>query len=474
MIDPAATSSGQAVNDPMSRPELHPGSQPWRLVVLFSGSLHLAIGFLVLLAWCLNEPVYTQLDTASPPLHYNSAIGFILWGWAFLALGRGKYQTARLFSLGLCLLALTLLIANIPTLGIRLDHWAFKLPAKGVKFPNSGVNFALAGGFFWGGLGVLLSARRNVRAVHAVMPTIIGLFFILATPVLFVTQIGGVFTRPTGSSILGAIGITIAGFAFAASIVRKGLPAFAFGHLLPISVSILGVALTFVLWLGLNADQNRRINRQVQFEAANLQRLIHDQLTDRTNQVISLADDWPNREELRRRDQIGSYFGRLPGCLGVAQIDEKLSLNWIESVPNANLPKTLADLGVADSITAAIADGRTAAFRPPRSNWRGNRVLIIFAPHRNGAPNGGLISVIRTQDLIGSIVNTNVAPAYAVTVSEQEGPIFTRNDSDQKFKEPWTQTLPLHYDRFVWHISIWPTQDILEKDSLSLPRLALI
>jgi PAS domain S-box-containing protein len=475
MIVAAKTGTDCEDQAPVSSPIARRGSPLWRLGIIASGALLLGIGLLCLFAWGIGEPIYTQLDSSAPPLHYNAAIGFLIWGCAFLALANGKFPTAKWLSLGLSGFALVLLFANIPALGLHLDHWAFGLPTSHIGFPSGGASVGLAIGFCLGGLSVVAIARqKKTSQIYTLIPAAIGLLLLVASPVLFVTQIGNAFTRPAGSSILGTAGITIAGLALLTSLFRNGLPSFALGHLVPISVSILGTALTFALWLGLNADQNRRIKRQVQFEEAHLQRLIHDRLVINTNDVVSLAENWQGMDEAKRKDHTGSFVGRLPGCLGVAQVDGSLNVRWIESTSNLRLPQTLAELGMAEHLARAVREGRTTAFRPPRSNWRGSRVLIIFAAHRSFAPIGGLICVIRVQDLLGTIVNSSVAPGYAVSISEPEGAIFSRYDSERKYHEQFNQTIPLHYEELVWRLSIWPTQDILEKESLSVPKLALI
>jgi PAS domain S-box-containing protein len=333
--------------------------------------------------------------------------------------------------------------------------------------------------FCLGGVAVLATARHKVRSVHMLVSITVGLLLILASPVVLLTNICEIFVRPAGASIFGATGIAIAGLALLVSMCRKSLPSIALGHLLPLLVGAVGVASTIVVWLGLNSDQNHRIQRQLQLEVANLQRLTHDRLVQHTNGVVTLSENWPNTAAEKRKDSIGSYVGQLPGCLGVAQIDGTLNINWVESILSTNLPQAFADLGVSEPLAQAVHEGRTIALQPPRSSWRGVRVMVVFAAHRNGAPDGGLLSVIRVQDLFSAIINTSVAPGYAVTVlkeapnSNNEEVIFTRYDSERKYQQ-WNQTLPLNYERFPWHLSLSPTQAVLERESLSLPKLALM
>ncbi len=474
MSNPSRTRPGAAANGPRDALPEQPGSQAWRLVLTISGFLSVAIGATTVIAWALGEPIFTQLDYSSPPLHYNAAVGFIVLGWAFVSLARGNFRRAKYLSTGLCAFSIALIIANFPGFGYRLDRWAFALPASAATFTKSGVTFGLALGFCLSAVGVILAAEPKPKRVHTFVLSYIGLILLVASPVLLKTQLGGIVAQPAGSSVLGAVGMCLAGLALLSSLVRNGLPSLALSHLLPLSVSVLGIALTFVLWLGLNADQNRRIKRQVEFETANLQRLAYDRFVRNTKDLAALSEDWRGMDEAKRKDHTGSYVGRLPGCLGVARIDEKMGLKWIESTSNANLPMNLEELGIADDLATAVREGRTMTFRAPRSNWRGARVLIIFAAHRNWTHNGGLISVILVQDLFSTIINSSIAPGYAVTINGNEGAIYSRFETDRTYQEKYRQTLPLQYEQFSWQLSLWPTRDVLERDSLSIPKLALI
>lgn len=373
----------------------------------------------------------------------------------------------------LALLGVVFLLAKIPALGLRLDGWAFT-PPSGAPPGSGGATRAMAIGLCLGSVAVLAAARGRIRKRHVFVPAAIGLFLVVAGPVLLATHTGKVLVRPGGASLLGASGAVIAGLALLASVCRRGIPRFALGHFVPLSVGIAGAGLTFVLWLGLNADQNRRIQRQVQFEAVNAQRVLHDRLVEHTNSVVSLAHEWPAETEEKRKDQVGNYVGRLPGCLGVARIDENMNLSWLESVSLVRLPQTLAEMGLDESFEEALREGRTGAFRPPRSSWRGARVLTVFAGYRLGEDRGMLLSVIRVQDLFNAILTPTIAPGYAIDVSGNEGVIFSRYESEGIRQEGWQQALPVQYEEFNWQISVWPTRDVLERESLSLPKLALL
>jgi hypothetical protein len=85
------------------------------------------------------------------------------------------------------------------------------------------------------------------------------------------------------------------------------------------------------------------------------------------------------------------------------------------------------------------------------------RVLVIFTPDRQPGPEtGGLLSVLRIQDLLDTVVNTNVAAGYGVAVSEGGEAIFGRSATDTHYRDEWGQSLPLPVMGFEWRLAVWP------------------
>ncbi|MBN8829223.1 MAG: PAS domain-containing protein, partial [Sphingomonadales bacterium] len=288
---------------------------------------------------------------------------------------------------------------------------------------------------------------------------------------LFTPYPGDVFGRTAGPAVLGGVGVAVAGLALLTSPLRRGAPALVPGRALPLAVGLAGTAGTVALWAALNADQTRRVHRQVQFETAYVQRLLQDRLPQEVNRLAGLSEKWPGSAPERVRLDAGSYVGQAPACLGVARIAPERTVEWIESVPG--LPRALAEFGAADALAEALAAGRVAVVRPPRSSWRNARVLLVFVPHRPGSPAGGLVAVLRLQELFDAYVNANVAAGYAVAVSAGDDVFFTRYASDRAYRDRWGQALPLSFRGLGWRVAVWPTEDVLARESLSLPRLAL-
>jgi PAS domain S-box-containing protein len=442
--------------------------------LLLAGGALVLIGGVTLAAWSTGNLEFVQVDPARLPIHYNAALGLLLWGGGYSALACHRYRPARFCAVALLFLAAMTGVGQIPRLDLGLGRWLF-VPPDGMPFPPCGIGGPMSLTFALAGAWLLLAARRQVLATHTLFCTLIGLILVLGAPAVLVTaRARGGTTLPGNPPLLGVIGVGIAGLAMLGATVRRGLPSFSLGPALPIAVGLAGVVLTFILWLALDSEQHRRILRQVQFETAYVERHAQEHLQGHVTAVADRAEHWDAADMERNKTDIGSYVGQVPGCLGVARIDSGLHVSWVETRQSTPLPTTLAELGVADPIAAAARGGESVVLRPTRSNWQGNRVLVIFAPQRPQAPDGGLMSVVRTQDLFNAAINPNVAPGYAVELTENSEPIFGRYASDEQYREEWNQSLPLPFRGLEWRLSVWPTRDILERESLSVPKLALV
>jgi|GEM_PF-1244344 len=441
----------------------------WRVPMAASGLLLTLLSTLVAFFWTIGEPDFLQIVPTLPPLHYNGAIAFFAWGLAHLALATHRLQFARYLAVIVALVGMLALLASISGTGIHLDRWAFT--PVGRVFPPGGISAGLAGAFLLAAAAIVLSARRNPRA--QMLATGVGATLVIGGLLAHVTSPThapiSFFAQPT---VLGLAGIIIAGVALLTGVFRHGTPMFALRYTIPLMVGVAGIGLTLTLWVALNADQSRRIRRQAQFETAHVQQLVQDRLAQEVYRFAQLSEKWPTNTPEQMTLDIGSYVGQMPGCLGVARLDPAGRVTWVES--QYAQPQTLATFGAEEALTGANRKGQSAVIRPPRSHWRGNRVLLLYAPHRPNINAGGLVAVLRLDGLFDTLINANLATGYAVTVTEGSEPVFSRFASDREYHDQWGQTLPIVFRGIDWKLSLWPTHEALARESLSLPKLSLL
>jgi len=431
------------------------------LPVAVAGSVLAAGGLSALTAWAAGLPDFTQLDSGRGVLHYNAAFGLVAWGLGYFALAANRLRAARWSAAGLGAIAVALLVGRTPGAAGLVNDWAFAPPPGRAPEPAPD----LAAGMLLGAAALVLAARPVTGRRDVALTAVGGAQLVVgALSLLFAS----------GWPLLDGLALIVAGagLALAAGRVRVPRPVLPIG--LPAGVAVAGAVLTVALWIGLNAEQGDRIERQAQFEAAHAVASAREGLNGRLTTLADLAARSAQNEPDRVREDAGSFVGLTPASLGVARVGSDLRLTWIETRQNPPPPTALDELGIADLVAAGVRDGQLAVGRPPRSCWNGVRTLVVFAPVRPNTPgSGGLVSVFRLQELFGAALNQNVAPGYAIRVSDGDDLLFTRLAPD-KAPDRWRQTLAFPFRDRNWTMEAWPTDEVLNRESLSLPRLALM
>jgi PAS domain S-box-containing protein len=446
-----------------------PDGRLWRAAHVVAGAVLGSIGLAGLVAWAAGRVEYVQIDSRFIPLHYNAAIGMIFWGFGLIALERHWHRAARLAGVVLLAFAGLLLVSHLSRSGFGLDHWLFPLPQNGSEFPHAGTRPPLIFGLGFAATAILLAARNEPSPVHLLYTALIGLILAIGTPMSLVAA-WGMQTHAYAPAILSVIASTTAGLAMLSTLVRRGMPQVALGSMWPVGIGAVGVACTFAICTALGTDQSQRVQRAVQFEAAHVQRVANERLQQTALEIADLAERFTRNDPAKMKDDIGSYIGMHPGCIGMARIDPKHRLTWIEYRASVPPSDSLEELGLSSCLSEPIAAARPAAVRPPRSAWNGSRMLVLYRPT---ADKGGLLAVFRIQDFFSAAVNLNIAPGYCVAIQEHSEPLFGRNASDDDYRTGWEESLPVRYESFDWRLAVWPSREVMQRENQPLPQLAL-
>src|SRR5262249_31036667 len=147
-----------------------------------------------------------------------------------------------------------------------------------------------------------------------------------------------------------------------------------------------GMCCTVILWLTLDAQQSRRVARDVQSDAAQAQNYVDRTLADCLRDMALVAETIRTDGERSEaaKDSLGSFIGGRPGALGIGFVGPDRKLRWLETRAGYALPGRFADLGSSDDLDEAIEAGEPTTVRPPRSLWNGRWVLVGYTPLQPG------------------------------------------------------------------------------------------
>ena len=125
-------------------------------------------------------------------------------------------------------------------------------------------------------------------------------------------------------------------------------------------------------------------------------------------------------------------------------------------------------------LDAKLNLGRMAVLQAPSSFWNGSHVLVVYAPFQPTLPlEGGLLGVLSSKGLVGSILDESAAAGYALSVTEGDQLVVGRSDAETRMRSPWEQTLDVEFEGYDWKLHVSPMDDVLSRESSWLPKLAL-
>jgi len=87
---------------------------------------------------------------------------------------------------------------------------------------------------------------------------------------------------------------------------------------------------------------------------------------------------------------------------------------------------------------------------------------------------GGLLAVISLQLFLESILNLNVAPDYAVEIRSGTERLYGRLENETGQRAEYEERFQIAANGLDWQFNVWPTESALKRESLWIPRLALI
>ncbi len=118
-----------------------------QIMALFAGGFSVILGFVVMVAWHIHFTAIIQVLPDSPPMRYNTALGFFLSGWVLLALITKWRRLAA---------GLSLLVALIG--GLTLAQYIFQV--------NFGIDQLFIQDYLTNSLPTLSSTLRGSEPIH--------------------------------------------------------------------------------------------------------------------------------------------------------------------------------------------------------------------------------------------------------------------------------------------------------------------
>ncbi len=450
-------------------------SRRFRAAYAASGGLVALLGAAALAAWVAGNPVLIRLHEQLDPPHANTALALIVAGGGLAAVAAGRHRTAR--AAGGALIAVGVLgaVCLMTGQGLGLDAWASPAQRLLPSFPPGGLGAGSVAGFVLGGAGLLLMARRSLGLAGSTTLAMIGAGLLIGTAAVVVnSSLGFGSSRQSAPPLIECVGAVLGGLLAVAHAVRAARPRQPVARTAPALVWLGGMVCTVVLWSALDAQQSRRLHRDIQFGAAQAQGLLDQALSAWTSSLAEAAETvrMEGEQSEAAKERFAGNIASRPGAMGIGLAAPGQPPRWLETRAGQVLPERFDDLGVTAALDRSVRAGEAGVARPPRSFWDGKWVLIGYAPLRPGAESpGGLVGAVELQPVVDSVLNPSTLPGMAVEVWDGAERLYGRPGADTRLKAEYTESLPLRTAGYEWTLRVWPTD--LKRDGLALPRLAL-
>lgn len=283
------------VKDQQRRPFIGLGGEGYGALVLVIAALVTALGGVVLYGWLVRNSTLIQIYPHFPPMHYTTAIGFMLSGMALLALHRRMVKLATL--LGLCMLTLgilSLLQINLQSESVVGD-WFGQSPSDGLTANRArmGVNTAVC--FSMLGLAFLSAVRLVREQLRFLLTSVIFMGVVALASLAFFGYVSGVQTvyglgNLTEMAVHSAVGFMLVGVTGIIS-MRRGIISrklLQIWYLIVIVVSMITV--TLLLWESIEAANRDRVKLHIQSVTQQLDYTLQTDLRRDVGQINQYLD----------------------------------------------------------------------------------------------------------------------------------------------------------------------------------------
>jgi diguanylate cyclase (GGDEF)-like protein/PAS domain S-box-containing protein len=260
---------------------------------------------------------------------------------------------------------------------------------------------------------------------------------------------------------------------------------------LHLQVGCVVLIITLFLWQALAAHEDAQILRQTQLEAASVKIELANQIQQRILALVSLGKRWENSAKPSQKQweaEAALYIQHWSGYLAIEWADSELNTGWTVPPPASqaaeNLNPALArqailtgrsrqDVPASGSVNLAQGGKAFLVSVPTFSATPQRRALSPKSQIQNPkSPEGYILGVFRTQELLDGILNQNIRRGYAISIFEGEREIYRSNRAG-KPNPKWLEEEKVEFYGTTWRVRVMPAPDLLALEQSPLPEVAL-
>ena len=451
--------------------------------MIAAGITSTLLGLVVLTGWYTHNLTLLQISPNFIPMHYHTALGFLLCGLGLLAIAWGRSWLTLICGGIVLMIGLLTLIQHIFNVQVRIN-WLLINPDSNIDVPYPIVmasSTALC--FVCAGVTLLLIGiplRLKQRPlILGFLSSIIGALGIIAFLGYLVgmKELYGWWHYMAIHTAAGFIVLSMGIFAFAwhdSRTERTRLPRW-----LPIPVGIGTLTIALVLWQALRIQDHAQIEQMIETAAITIKNQITSEIRTRILGLVHMANRW-EREGKPVKEYWESdakfYISHYPGSLALGWVDPSFYIQWIVPLEGNEALQGL-NLGFEERQRQALERARDyhkVTFTPPVDLIQGGKGFSVYLPLFRGENFEGFITgIFQIPALLNTILSPDMTQKYSLAIFENKEEIYGFYDRDRPYEKEWGHEMEMDLYGTTWRIRVWPRSDLLRETQSSLPKVGL-
>lgn len=402
--------------------------------VYASGLLSSALGAGVIIGWLTQNETIIQLYPSLVPMQFNTALCFLLTGFAIMVNSQGSQRRLLLPSLiVLAIGSLTLFEyfagSSVGIDELFMDHYITVATSNpGRMAPNTALCFTIAG------LGLLalrtpISAFPVERLTGIAGAVVIGLGCVALLGYILNLDTAYGWGNMTRMAPHTAIGFIIVGVGLLA-IAGLGQPRLSDLPWLSPAIGFTYIAFTISFWQAIDAQHNRAVEDSVNSRRRELHAELVSKIEIRSSAIQRMANRWElmaSIPEIIWRGDAQNYLLSFPDFQAIEWADDTFHVRLVEPIAgneNAINLNLASEPRRKKALETARATGRFAA-TDSIDLVQGGKGFLLLTPIGRGDNNlGFIVAVFRIDELFDSL-SRNAHADFYVEVYEQSDRIYS-------------------------------------------------
>ncbi len=452
---------------------------------MWMGLLIFCLGALEILAWHFHILPILQIRPDWVPQQYNTSVGFVLVGLAFIFLVNQKKFMVRVCGLTTSLLGTATLGQDAFGINLRIDEFLFKsylttqTEFPGRMAPNTALCFILVGVIF-----ILATTGKKMEFNKTGQWTLASLVIGMA----FVPTLGYILNLPTAygwghhtrMGIVTALefittgGIFLHYFFIRDKFVDGSLPMW-----IPIPIGISIATMIICLWLALVNRETQEIKLQSGKDGELYKKITEMEIKGQGDALVRMARRWERQEYSKInfwKEDAHLYLQHFSGYQSIALLDSEERI--VEAVSKNNA-RVEIDSEIRNHWIKEIKQGSEKDYfvfsDRIDSQIHENAGFLIVVPYRKlNQECGILVAHFLNQNFFSKISDSDPEYLHHVFLhaGEKRNQIFGMSVMD--FPQKYATISKLEYKDFTWEFLTVPTKASIAKAETWIPSLVLI